>query len=71
MSLINRMVAHAIELLTAESDQAETLLREEHDNLGGISIEELHRLVYAQVLSSHSLTWQVSKRDLDRLKILS
>ncbi|KAL4604523.1 hypothetical protein ACB092_10G198800 [Castanea dentata] len=54
------MVAHAIELLTAESDQAETLLREEHDNLGGISIEELHRLVYAQVLSSHSLTWQIA-----------
>ncbi|KAK9983034.1 hypothetical protein SO802_032559 [Lithocarpus litseifolius] len=54
------MVAHAIELLTAESDQAETLLREEHDNLGGISMEELHRLVYAQVLSSHSLTWQIA-----------
>lgn len=71
MSLINRMVAHAIELLTAESDQAETLLCEEHDNLGGISIEELHRLVYAQVLSSHSLTWQVSTMDLDRLTILS
>ena len=31
MSLINRMVAHAIELLTVESDPTETLLREEHD----------------------------------------
>uniref|UniRef100_A0A2N9G9B0 Nuclear pore complex protein Nup85 n=1 Tax=Fagus sylvatica TaxID=28930 RepID=A0A2N9G9B0_FAGSY len=54
------MVAHAIELLTAGSDQAETLLCEERHNLGGISIEELHRLVYAQVLSSHALTWQIA-----------
>ena len=54
------MVAHAIELLTAGSDQAEIILQEERDNIGGISIEELHRLVYAQVLSSHALTWQVS-----------
>lgn len=54
------MVTHATELLTAGSDQADILLREERDNLGGISIEELHRLIYAQVLSSHSLTWQVS-----------
>jgi nuclear pore complex protein Nup85 len=71
MSPINRMVAHAIELLTAGSDQAETLLCEERHNLGGISIEELHRLVYAQVLSSHALTWQVSTRDLDILTTLS
>lgn len=55
-----RMVAHAIELLTAGSNQAEMLLHEERHNLGGISIEELHRLVYAQVLASHALTWQVS-----------
>lgn len=56
----SRMVVHAIELLTSENKQAEMLLHEERYNLGGISIEELHRLVYAQVLSSHSLTWQVS-----------
>ena len=55
-----RMIAHATELLTAGSVQAEILLKEERDNLGGISIEESHRLVYAQVLSSHALTWQVS-----------
>ncbi|XP_057959298.1 nuclear pore complex protein NUP85 [Malania oleifera] len=54
------MVAHAIELLTAGSYQAEIILHEERHNLGGISIEELHRLVYAQVLSSHSLTWQIA-----------
>ncbi|KDP34155.1 hypothetical protein JCGZ_07726 [Jatropha curcas] len=54
------MVAHAIEFLTAGSNQAEIILREERDNLGGISIEELHRLVYAQVLSSHILTWQIA-----------
>ncbi|KAK9273889.1 hypothetical protein L1049_018701 [Liquidambar formosana] len=54
------MVAHVIELLTAGSDQAEILLHEERHNLGGISIEELHRLVYAQVLSSHALTWQIA-----------
>uniref|UniRef100_A0A2P2KFQ3 Nuclear pore complex protein Nup85 n=2 Tax=Rhizophora mucronata TaxID=61149 RepID=A0A2P2KFQ3_RHIMU len=53
------MVAHAIELLTAGSNQAELLLHEEHHILGEISIEELHRLVYAQVLSSHVLTWQI------------
>lgn len=58
------MVAHAIELLTAASDQAENLLQEERHNLGGISIEELHRLVYAQVLFSHALTWQVSSNKL-------
>lgn len=58
--ITNRMVAHAIELLTAGSDQAEVILHEERYNLGEISIAELHRLVYAQVLSSHALTWQVS-----------
>lgn len=60
LSCPNRMVAHAVELLSAGSEQAEILLYEERDNLGGISIGELHRLIYAQVLSSHSLTWQVS-----------
>lgn len=54
------MVAHAIELLTAENSYAEVLLHEEHYFLGGISIEELHRLIYAQVLSSHALTWQIA-----------
>ncbi|GFS44894.1 hypothetical protein Acr_00g0092700 [Actinidia rufa] len=52
------IVAHAVELLTAGSTQADILLHEERYNLGGISMEELHRLVYAQVLSSHALTWQ-------------
>ncbi|KAK9079454.1 hypothetical protein SSX86_001125 [Deinandra increscens subsp. villosa] len=54
------MIAHATELLTAGSIEAEILLKEERDNLGGISIEESHRLVYAQVLSSHALTWQIA-----------
>ncbi|XP_024025273.1 nuclear pore complex protein NUP85 [Morus notabilis] len=54
------MVAHATELMTAGSDQAEVLLHEERDNLGEMSIAELHRLVYAQVLASHVLTWQIA-----------
>lgn len=54
------MVTHAMELLTCENDQADLLLHEERYNLGGISIEELHRLVYAQVLSSHPSTWQIA-----------
>ncbi|VVA24866.1 PREDICTED: nuclear pore complex [Prunus dulcis] len=54
------MVAHAIELLTTGSDEAEFLLQEERHSLGGISIADLHRLVYAQVLSSHPLTWQIA-----------
>ncbi|XP_052211367.1 nuclear pore complex protein NUP85 [Diospyros lotus] len=54
------MVAHAVELLTAGSTEAEILLHEERYNLGGISMEELHRLVFAQVLSSHALTWQIA-----------
>ncbi|KAB5514052.1 hypothetical protein DKX38_027958 [Salix brachista] len=54
------MVAHAIELLTARSDQADILLHKEHDDIGGISMEELYRLVYAQVLTSHFLTWQIA-----------
>lgn len=54
------MVTHAIELLTARSDQAGFLLHKEHDDIGGISMEELHRLVYAQVLTSHFLTWQIA-----------
>lgn len=54
------MVSHVIELLTAGNDQADILLHEERHSLGGISIEELHRLVYAQGLSSHALTWQIA-----------
>uniref|UniRef100_A0A803LBN7 Nuclear pore complex protein Nup85 n=1 Tax=Chenopodium quinoa TaxID=63459 RepID=A0A803LBN7_CHEQI len=54
------MVTHAIELLTAGNDQSEILLHEVRRNLGGVSIEELHRLVYAQVLASHQLTWQIA-----------
>ncbi|KAK4761684.1 hypothetical protein SAY87_029568 [Trapa incisa] len=54
------MVAHAIELLTVGSNEAESLLHEERYNLGEISLEELHRLAYAQVLSSHALTWQIA-----------
>ncbi|CAI0441388.1 unnamed protein product [Linum tenue] len=54
------MVAHAIELLTAGSNEADFLVHEERENLGGISLEELHRLVYAQLLSSHLLTWQIA-----------
>ncbi|KAK2399270.1 nuclear pore complex protein NUP85 [Trifolium repens] len=54
------MVAHAVELLTAGSEQAEILLHDERYNLGGISMVELHRLAYAQVLSSHALTWQIA-----------
>lgn len=56
---LSRMMAHAVELLTAGSTHAEILLHEEQSKLGGISIEELHKLVYAQVLSSHAFTWQV------------
>jgi nuclear pore complex protein Nup85 len=49
-----------MELLAADNEYADIMLHEERPNFGGLSIEELHRLVYAQVLSSHSLTWQVS-----------
>ncbi|PIN10666.1 Nuclear pore complex component (sc Nup85) [Handroanthus impetiginosus] len=56
------MITHAVELLTAGtgSTQAEILLREEQSKLGGICIEELHRLIYAQILSSHALTWNIA-----------
>ncbi|XP_010924652.1 nuclear pore complex protein NUP85 isoform X1 [Elaeis guineensis] len=54
------MVAHAMELLTVDNGHADILLHEERYSLGDISIEELHRLVYAQVLSSHPLTWQIA-----------
>ncbi|KAG5540709.1 hypothetical protein RHGRI_020817 [Rhododendron griersonianum] len=72
------MVVHAAELLAAGNTQMEILLHEERHNLGGISMEELHRLVYAQVLSSHALTWQIApiylasctKQGMALLKIL-
>ncbi|KAM3351112.1 hypothetical protein ACQJBY_023240 [Aegilops geniculata] len=54
------MVTHCMELLAADNDYADIMLHEERPNFGGISIEELHRLVYAQVLCSHSLTWQIA-----------
>ncbi|PWZ30937.1 Nuclear pore complex protein NUP85 [Zea mays] len=54
------LVTHAMELLTADNDYADIMLHEERPNLGGISIEELHRLVYAQVLCCHPLTWQIA-----------
>ncbi|KAL0407750.1 UNVERIFIED_CONTAM: Nuclear pore complex protein [Sesamum radiatum] len=54
------MITHAIELMTAGSTQAETLLHEEQSKIGGICIEELHRLTYAQILSSHALTWNIA-----------
>ncbi|KAF2608664.1 hypothetical protein F2Q68_00043852 [Brassica cretica] len=43
------MVAHAMELWTAVSDEGEVLAHEEQQNLGGINMEDLHRLDYAQV----------------------
>lgn len=54
------MTTHAIELMAAGSTQAETLLHEEQSKIGGICIEELHRLTYAQILSSHALTWNIA-----------
>ncbi|KAL0327537.1 UNVERIFIED_CONTAM: Nuclear pore complex protein [Sesamum angustifolium] len=54
------MITHAIELMAAGSTQAETLLHEEQSKIGGICIEELHRLTYAQILSSHALTWNIA-----------
>ncbi|KAG0494291.1 hypothetical protein HPP92_005285 [Vanilla planifolia] len=54
------MVTHCLELLTADNNQNKIFLHEERYNLGGISILELHRLVYAQVLASHPLTSQIA-----------
>lgn len=65
---LDRMVAHGTELLAAGSDYADIQLHEERYNLGSISIEELHWLVYARVLSSHPLTWQVSLEFLTILR---
>lgn len=54
------MMAHATELLTFGSTQADLVFSEERHKLGNICIEELNRIVYAQVLSSHALTWQIA-----------
>lgn len=53
------MITHSLELLAADSNRNEILLSERY-NLGGISIVELHRIVYAQDLFSHSLTSQIA-----------
>ncbi|CAA0838378.1 Nuclear pore complex protein NUP85 [Striga hermonthica] len=54
------MITHAIELLTAGSAQEEILLHEKRSKIGGICMEELHRLIYAQILSSHAFTWNIA-----------
>ncbi|GFQ07002.1 nuclear pore complex protein nup85 [Phtheirospermum japonicum] len=54
------MITHAIELLTAGSVQAETILHEQRSEIGGICMEELYRLIYAQILSSHAFTWNIA-----------
>ncbi|KAJ4768473.1 Nuclear pore complex protein NUP85 [Rhynchospora pubera] len=54
------IVAHAVDLLTANSEYTDGLLNEERYQLGGASIGELYMLVYAQALASHPLTWQVA-----------
>lgn len=54
------MLTHMVELLSAQNLQAQSFLSEEREVLDGISLEELHRLVYAQVLSSHPCTWQLA-----------
>ena len=53
VSMMYWMMAHVMELLTAKSKYAYSLLKEERYNLGGISLEESNRLFYAQVLASH------------------
>ncbi|OAE33474.1 hypothetical protein AXG93_3822s1310 [Marchantia polymorpha subsp. ruderalis] len=54
------MMAHMVELLTAKDSYVQNLLRKERDVQGGISLEELYRLSYAQSLASDPLTWQVA-----------
>ncbi|KAH0861132.1 hypothetical protein HID58_089393, partial [Brassica napus] len=64
------MVAHAMELWTAVSDEGEVLAHEEQQILGGINMEDLHRLDYAQppqnnqlLLRSHEcITGNMGKR---------
>ncbi|CAK7353188.1 unnamed protein product [Dovyalis caffra] len=45
------MVAHAIELLAAGNDQADILLHEEHDNIGGslLEYEEVFGVIYLSI----------------------
>lgn len=52
-------MAHDVELLTTGSTDASILLHEEQYKHGGARIEELYTFVYAQVLSSHALTYHV------------
>ncbi|XP_024537188.1 nuclear pore complex protein NUP85 isoform X2 [Selaginella moellendorffii] len=54
------MMAHVDDLLIAKGEDVRSLLEEDRQTLGGLSLKELHRLVYSQVLSSHSLTWQLA-----------
>lgn len=54
------MITHMVELLLAKNGQAQTFLTEEREVLDGMSLEEFHRLVYAQLLSSHQCTWQLA-----------
>ncbi|KAI5078662.1 hypothetical protein GOP47_0006333 [Adiantum capillus-veneris] len=54
------MLTHMVELLLAKNGQAQLFLTEEREVLDGMSLEEFHRLVYAQLLSSHPCTWQLA-----------
>ncbi|MCO5555026.1 hypothetical protein L7F22_008565 [Adiantum nelumboides] len=54
------MLTHITELLLAKNGQAQSFLTEEREVLDGMSLEEFHRLVYAQLLSSHPCTWQLA-----------
>lgn len=54
------MLTHMVELLSAKNTHAQALLCDKMDTLGGVSLEELHRLVYAQLLSSHPCSWQLA-----------
>ncbi|KAH7437778.1 hypothetical protein KP509_05G088400 [Ceratopteris richardii] len=54
------MVTHMLELLSAKNGQAQSFLTEERDEFDGLSLEEFHRLVYAQILSSYPCTWQLT-----------
>ena len=59
-SYLYRMMTHVVELLSARNIQAQDFLLGEREELDGISLEEHHRLVYAQLLSSHPCTWQLA-----------
>ena len=55
-----RMMTHIVELLSARNIEAQDFLLGEREELDGITLEEHHRLVYAQLLSSHPCTWQLA-----------